>query len=41
MSSTKKTSSQLRTLDKEQLEKIFASTDKIMQLNPAERREIC
>ena len=31
----------IKDFDKEQLEKIFASTDKIMQLNPSDRREIC
>ncbi len=31
----------IKDLPKEQLEKIFASTDKIMQLNPSDRREIC
>ncbi|MCH9041176.1 MAG: aspartate carbamoyltransferase [Nitrosopumilus sp.] len=31
----------IKDFDKEKLEKIFASTDKIMKLNPAERREIC
>ena len=41
MNSIKKTLSQLKTLTKNNLEKIFASTDKIMQLNPSDRREIC
>jgi len=31
----------IKDFDKDHLEKIFASTDKIMQLNPAQRREIC
>ncbi len=31
----------IKEFDKEKLEKIFVSTDKMMQLNPAERREIC
>ncbi|MFB5632231.1 MAG: aspartate carbamoyltransferase [Nitrosopumilus sp.] len=31
----------IKDFSKEQLEKIFASTDKIMQLDPANRREIC
>ena len=31
----------IKDFDKEKLEKIFVSTDKIMKLNPAERREIC
>ena len=31
----------IKDFDKEKLEKIFASTDKIMQLNSVERREIC
>lgn len=31
----------IKDYSKEQLETIFAATDKIMQLNPAERREIC
>ena len=31
----------IKDFDKENLEKIFASTDKIMSLNPIERREIC
>jgi len=31
----------IKDFDKEKLEKIFASTEKIMNLNPAERREIC
>jgi len=31
----------IKEFDKEKLEKIFVSTDKIMKLNPAERREIC
>ena len=31
----------IKDFDKEKLEKIFASTDKIMKLNPNERREIC
>jgi len=31
----------IKDLDKEKLEKIFVSTDKIMKLNPNERREIC
>jgi len=31
----------IKEFDKEKLEKIFVSTDKIMQLNPIERREIC
>ena len=31
----------IKELDKEKLEKIFVSTDKMMQLNPVERREIC
>ena len=31
----------IKDFDKEKLEKIFAATDKIMKLNPAERREIC
>jgi len=31
----------IKDLPKEQLEKIFTSTDKIMQLNPSDRREIC
>lgn len=31
----------IKDFGKEQLEKIFASTDKIMQLNPSDRREIC
>ncbi len=30
----------IKDFDKEQFEKIFVTTDKIMQLNPAERREI-
>ncbi len=31
----------IKDFSKEQLEKIFTSTDKIMQLDPSERREIC
>ncbi len=31
----------IKDFDKEKLEKIFAATDKIMNLSPAERREIC
>jgi len=31
----------IKDFDKEKLEKIFVSTDKIMKLNPEERREIC
>ena len=31
----------IKELDKEKLEKIFVSTNKMMQLNPVERREIC
>ena len=31
----------IKELDKENLEKIFVSTDKMMKLNPTERREIC
>jgi aspartate carbamoyltransferase catalytic subunit len=31
----------IKDLPKEQLEKIFISTDKIMQLDPSDRREIC
>lgn len=31
----------IKDLDRDQLEKIFASTDKIMGLDPAARREIC
>ncbi len=31
----------IKDFDKEKLEKIFVSTDKIMKLNPAKRREIC
>ena len=31
----------IKDFNKEQLKKIFSSTDKIMQLNPSERREIC
>jgi aspartate carbamoyltransferase catalytic subunit len=31
----------IKELDKEKLEKIFVATDKMMKLNPAERREIC
>jgi aspartate carbamoyltransferase catalytic subunit len=31
----------IKDFDKEKLEKIFDSTDKIMKLNPTERREIC
>ena len=31
----------IKELDKEKLEKIFVATDKMMQLNPVERREIC
>ncbi|WP_428325981.1 aspartate carbamoyltransferase [Nitrosopumilus sp.] len=31
----------IKDFSKEQLEKIFTSTDKIMQLNPSDRREIC
>ena len=31
----------IKDYSKEQLEKIFTSTDKIMQLDPAQRREIC
>ena len=31
----------IKDLNQEQLEKIFTATDKIIQLNPAERREIC
>jgi len=31
----------IKDLPKEQLEKIFTSTDKIIQLNPSDRREIC
>ncbi|QLH03603.1 aspartate carbamoyltransferase [Nitrosopumilus cobalaminigenes] len=31
----------IKDYTKEQLESIFASTDKIMQLNPSDRREIC
>ena len=31
----------IKDFDKEKLEKIFTSTDKIMQLSPSDRREIC
>jgi aspartate carbamoyltransferase catalytic subunit len=31
----------IKDFDKEKLEKIFAATDKIMNLSPVERREIC
>jgi aspartate carbamoyltransferase catalytic subunit len=31
----------IKDFDKEKLEKIFTLTEKIMQLNPSERREIC
>ena len=31
----------IKEFNKEKLEKIFVSTDKMMQLNPIERREIC
>ena len=31
----------IKDYNKEQLEKFFSATDKIMQLNPTERREIC
>ena len=31
----------IKDFDKEKLEKIFAATDKIMNLSPAERQEIC
>ncbi len=31
----------IKEFDKEKLEKVFAATDKMMKLNPAERREIC
>ena len=31
----------IKDFNKEQLEKIFSSTDKIMGLNPSDRREIC
>ena len=31
----------IKDFSKEQLEKIFVSTDRIMQLNPSDRREIC
>jgi len=31
----------IKDFDKEKLEKIFTSTDKIIQLNPTDRREIC
>lgn len=31
----------IKDFNKEQLEKIFTSTDKIMQLNPSDRRDIC
>ena len=31
----------IKEFDKEKLEKIFVSTDKMMQLNPIERRDIC
>ena len=31
----------IKEFDKEKLEKIFVSTNKMMQLNPIERREIC
>ena len=31
----------IKDYSKEKLEKIFTSTDKIMNLNPADRREIC
>jgi aspartate carbamoyltransferase catalytic subunit len=31
----------IKDFDKEKLEKIFTSTDKIIQLNPIDRREIC
>ena len=31
----------IKDFSKDQLEKIFVSTDKIMQLNPSDRREIC
>ncbi len=31
----------IKDFDKEKLEKIFIATDKIMKLNPEERREIC
>ncbi|MDH3203248.1 MAG: aspartate carbamoyltransferase [Nitrosopumilus sp.] len=31
----------IKDYNKEQIEKIFVATDKIMQLNPSDRREIC
>lgn len=31
----------IKDYNKDQLEKIFSATDKMMQLNPADRREIC
>ncbi|KER06893.1 Aspartate carbamoyltransferase protein [Marine Group I thaumarchaeote SCGC AAA799-E16] len=31
----------IKDFNKEQLEKVFTSTDKIMQLDPSDRREIC
>ena len=31
----------IKDYKKEQLENIFSSTDKIIQVNPTERREIC
>ncbi len=31
----------IKDFSKDQLEKIFTSTDKVMKLNPSERREIC
>ncbi|MSV27058.1 MAG: aspartate carbamoyltransferase, partial [Nitrosarchaeum sp.] len=31
----------IKDFDKAQLEQIFVSTEKIMKLNPIERREIC
>jgi aspartate carbamoyltransferase catalytic subunit len=31
----------IKEFNKAQLEQIFTSTDKIMKLNPVERREIC
>ena len=31
----------IKDFGKDQLEKVFSSTDKIMQLNPSDRREIC
>jgi len=31
----------IKDYNKEQIEKIFVTTDKIMQLNPSDRREIC